>query len=56
MDVVGAVINVDETVLASAGNRRANSPIVILLLIDEHLLEVILVLLELLIMTKHSVM
>ena len=56
MDVIGAVIDVDVTFMAAfTWNRCANGPILVLLLIDEDLLKVVLVLLELFIMTKHSI-
>ena len=56
MDALRAVIDVDVTFAALARNRRADGPVIILLLIDKDLSKVVLVLLELLLMTKHSVM
>ena len=55
MDVIVAVIDLDEAVSAIAGNSRANGPTIVVLLVEEDLDEVILVLLKLLIMTEHSV-
>ena len=56
VDALRAVIDVDVTFAALARNRRADGPVIILLLIDKDLSKVVLVLLELLLMTKHSVM
>ena len=55
VDVIVAVIDLDEAVSAISGDCRANGPTIVVLLVEEDLDKVILVLLKLLIVTEHSV-